>query len=224
MINLQGFGPQLLQGVMTTLQLAAVSLIFGVIIGLAAAMAKLSPIRWLARGVDIATNLLRGLPELLTILILYYGVQNLFNAIFEDYVEVDGFTAGVAALSLVFGSYASETFRGAFLAIPAGQIEAAKSFGMSPFLIFRRIQLPQVWRYALPGLGNLWLVLIKDTSLVSVVGLQELMRKTQIATSVTKSPFTFYSVAAAIFIGLTLLSTFVLLWLEKRSRRGVRMG
>lgn len=224
MINLHGFGPQLLQGVMMTLQLAAVSLIFGIVIGLAAALAKLSPIRWLARGVDVATNLLRGLPELLTILILYYGVQTLFNSIFEEYVEVDGFTAGVAALSLVFGSYASETFRGAFLAIPAGQIEAAKSFGMSPWLIFRRIQLPQVWRYALPGLGNLWLVLIKDTSLVSVVGLQELMRKTQIATSVTKSPFTFYSVAAAIFIALTLVSTLVLRWMEQKSRRGVRMG
>ncbi len=224
MIDLQGFGPQLLEGVLMTLRLAAVSLFLGIIIGLAAAIAKMSSIRWLARGVDILTNLLRGLPELLTILILYYGVQNLFNAIFEDFVEVDGFTAGVAALSLVFGSYASETFRGAFLAIPIGQIEAAKSFGMSPFTVFRRIQLPQMWRYALPGLGNLWLVLIKDTSLVSVVGLQELMRKTQIATSVTKSPFTFYSVAALIFIAITVVSTLFLRWIEKKSRRGVRMG
>jgi His/Glu/Gln/Arg/opine family amino acid ABC transporter permease subunit len=224
MFDLQGFGPQLLEGLLMTAQLAAASLFFGVLIGLAAAMAKLSPIRWLARGVDVFTNLLRGLPELLTILILYYGVQNLFNAVFEDYVEVDGFTAGVAALSLVFGSYASETFRGAFLAIPVGQIEAAKSFGMSPWLVFRRIQLPQVWRYALPGLGNLWLVLIKDTSLVSVVGLQELLRKTQIATAVTKSPFTFYSIAALIFIAITVISTVFLRWMEQKSRRGVRMG
>ncbi len=224
MIDLQGFGPQLLEGVLMTLRLAAVSLFFGIIIGLAAAIAKMSPIRWLARGVDIFTNLLRGLPELLTILILYYGVQNLVNMIFDEYVEVDGFTSGVAALSLVFGSYASETFRGAFLAIPAGQVEAAKSFGMTPFMVFRRIQLPQMWRYALPGLGNLWLVLIKDTSLVSVVGLQELMRKTQIATSVTKSPFTFYTVAALIFIAITVISTLFLRWMEKKSRRGVRMG
>ena len=124
------------------------------------------------------------------------------------------------ALSLAFGAYSSEVFRGAFQSIPAGQIEAARAIGLSRFYTFWKISLPQAWRLSLPGLGNILLVIMKETALVSVVGLDELMRKTQFAVDFTKKPFTFFMVAAFIYLGLTLIVMALTTMLEKRANRG----
>jgi putative lysine/arginine/ornithine/histidine/octopine transport system permease protein len=223
-LDLHGFGPLLLQGLWTTLRIAVASLAIGLVLGLLGAAAKLSRFPWLRIPVDALTNLIRGLPELLVIFLFYFGGSQLLTAISGEYVEVNQFAAGTAALSLTFGAYASETFRGAFLAVPAGQVEAARAFGMRPRQVFFRIQLPQLWRYALPGLGNLWLVLTKDTALVSIIGLVDLMRSAAIAIGTTKQPFLFYGAAALIYFAITVVSMAILARLERRARRGVPGG
>jgi len=229
MLDLQGFGHLLWQGAWVTVQLALVSLFFGLILGLAGAAAKLSPVaplRWLATGY---TTLVRGIPELLLVLTLYFGGSMLLMAVAErfgytEYIEVSPFAAGVAALSIAFGAYATEVFRAAIQAIPQGQWESAAALGMSPTLTFRRVVLPQVWRLALPGLGNLFQVLLKDTALVSVVGLNDLMRQAYVATGSTKEPFTFYMAAALIYLGLTAVSTLISAWLEHRADPALNRG
>jgi polar amino acid transport system permease protein len=125
-------------------------------------------------------------------------------------------------LGLVFGAFASEVLRGGFLAVPAGQIEAGTACGMTPWQVFRRIRLPQMWRFAIPGLGNLWMVLLKDTSLISVIALDELLRWSKVAAETTKQPFTFYMVAAVIYLALAIVSDLGRYKLEARASRGVR--
>lgn len=223
----QGWGDELATGAGMTLLIALVSLAFGLLLGLLGAGAKLARSRWLRAIGEAYTTLIRGIPELLVIFLIFFGGGFLLQAAaevagYDGYVEVDAFVAGVFALSLVFGAFATEVFRGAFLAVPVGQVEAARALGMPAFLTFRRILLPQVWRYALPGLGNLWLVLIKDTSLVSVIALDELARKTQIAVGVEKEPFTLYMAAALIYCAITLVSNLGQGRLERWAARGVR--
>ncbi len=226
MIDLQGFGAQLLVGTALTIELAFASAALGMLIGLGLAGLKLSRSR-LGRGLaDLFTTVFRGVPELIIVLLVYFGasialtnLSDLFGG--EDPVELHPFLAGTLAMGLAFGAYASEVFRGALQALPRGQVEAARAFGMSRSLAFRRIGLPQMWRFALPSLGNIFLVLLKDTSLVSVIGLEELMRKTAIAVSNTKEPFTFYLAAAVIFLAMTVVSMIGLGALERRANRGV---
>jgi polar amino acid transport system permease protein len=215
---LAGFGPQLLAGAAVTLELAFGALALGLALGLAGAAAKLSPRRWISRPVALILNLLRGVPEFLILLIVYFGAAGLVG----DDLAPGPFGAGVFALGLVFGAYASETFRGGFLSVPSGQIEAARAFGMTPAQTFFLVRLPQAWRVALPGIGNLWQGLVKDTSLVSVVGLEELLRKTNIAAQVTKDPFPFYLSAMAIYLAIVTLSNPVFAWAERRAGRGMR--
>lgn len=226
MIDLQGFGQQLLNGTLTTLELAFASLTVGVVLGLIGASAKLShfaPARALATAY---TTLVRGVPELLTVLIIYFGATAVLMGIagwfgYDEYIEISPFGAGVTALGLTFGAYATEVFRGALLAIPKGQREAGLVVGMSRPQIFRRIILPQVWRLALPGLGNLFLVLLKDTALVSVIGLEDIMRKANVAVGYTKEPFLFYLTAAFIYLTLTIVSMVGIHVMEKRANRGL---
>jgi His/Glu/Gln/Arg/opine family amino acid ABC transporter permease subunit len=215
---LAGFGPQLLAGAAVTLELAFGALILGLALGLAGAAAKLSPRRWVSWPATFVLNLLRGVPEFLILLIVYFGAAGLIG----DDLAPGPFGAGVFALGIVFGAYASETFRGGFLSVPFGQIEAARAFGMTPIQVFLLVRLPQAWRVALPGIGNLWQGLVKDTSLVSVVGLEELLRKTNIAAQVTKDPFPFYLAAMAIYLAIITLSNPVFAWAERRASRGVR--
>lgn len=229
MIDLHGFGHQLLQGALVTVELALASLVVGLVLGLLGAAAKLSsikPLQWIA---NIYTTLIRGLPELLTVLIIYFGATTVLMSIaslfgYDEYIEIGAFAAGVTALGLTFGAYATEVFRGAFQSIPKGQHESAVALGMGTFHKFYRIILPQVWRIALPGLGNLFLVLLKDTALVSVVGLEDIMRKANIAVSSTKEAFLFYLVAAIMYLALTVVSMVVVSYLEKRARRGLTRG
>jgi polar amino acid transport system permease protein len=216
--DLAGYGPQLLAGAGVTLEMAFGALALGLLLGLLGAAAKLSPSAWLRVPVTLFLNLLRGVPEFLILLIVYFGASELLG---ED-LAPGPFGAGVFALGSVFGAYSSETFRGGFLAVPAGQLEAARAFGMSGSQAFFLIRLPQAWRFALPGIGNLWQGLVKDTSLVSVVGLEEILRKANIAAQVTKHPFPFYLAAMALYLAIIALSNPAFAWAERRANRGTR--
>jgi len=222
-MDLQGFGHLLLSGAWMTIQLALASLVIGLIIGLIGASAKLSHNR-IARGLATTyTTVVRGVPELLLVLTLYFGGSQILMWIasyfgYDEYIEVGPFAAGVAALAIAFGAYATEVFRMAMLEIPKGQWESAQAIGMTRIQTFFRIIMPQLWRYSLPGLGNLFQVLLKDTALVSVVGLNELMRQAAVGAANTKQPFDFYLAAAVLYLGLTLIATFVTTYLERLSK------
>ncbi len=228
-MDLQGFGHLLISGTWVTAQLALASLAVGLVLGLLGAAAKLSPYRVLRMLATTYTTVVRGIPELLLVLTLYFGGSQLLMWMagwfgYDEYIEIGPFVAGVAALSIAFGAYATEVFRMAMLAIPKGQWESAYAFGMSPFKTFIRIILPQVWRLAIPGLGNLFQVLLKDTALVSVVGLNELMRQAYVASGSTKEPFTFYMAAAIIYLGLTVLATLTTQYLERAANPAAKGG
>ncbi|CAD5105904.1 ABC transporter permease [Zestomonas carbonaria] len=222
--DLYGFGPALAAGALMTIKLALSALALGLVLGLLGALAKTSshkPLQWLG---DAYSTIVRGVPELLWVLLIYFGTVNAMRAIGEwigyPQLELSPFAAGTIALGLCFGSYATEVFRGAILAIPKGHREAGLALGMSKGRILWRLVLPQMWRIALPGLGNLFMILMKDTALVSVIGLGEIMRNAQIAVSVSKKPFTFFLVAALIYLSLTIIAMIGLHFLEKRASRG----
>ncbi len=222
MQNLIDYFPLLMQGLKVTLMLAVSTVIVGLGLGLALAMAKMSRHGWLSRPAFAVTNFMRGIPEFLVLLVIYYGGTQVLNDVLGLPIEVSPFAAGLTALSLVFGAYASETFRGAFQSVPKGQVEAGRAYGFSAWQCFRLIQLPQIWKVAIPGLGNLWQGTVKDTALVSVLGLDDLMRKSNQAAQSTREPFNFYLAAALIFLVITLVSMAILAQLEKRASRGVR--
>jgi putative lysine/arginine/ornithine/histidine/octopine transport system permease protein len=218
MENLTAYLPLLLQGLRMTLMLAVSTLVVGLALGMLLALAKLSHHAWLSRPVYAVTNFLRGIPEFLILLVIYFGGT---QALGPWGLEVGPFAAGLTALALVFGSYASETFRAAFQSVPKGQIEAGRAYGFTAWQCFRLIELPQIWKVAIPGLGNLWQGAVKDTALVSIVGLDDLMRKSNQAAQATREPFTFYFAASLMFLAITLVSMAVIAWLERRARRGV---
>ncbi len=218
-----GFTAQLLMGTVMTVKITLVSTVLGICLGLLGASARLSSLRTIRYLGNAYVGVIRGIPELLIVFLIYFGSTRLLMFIagqfgYHEYIELSPFVAGVIALGLTFGGYATEVFRGAFLAIPSGQREAAEALGMSPWRIFFRIQLPQVWRIALPGLGNLVLVLMKDTALISVIGLEELTRKTSMAVNATREPFTWYLTAAVMYLALTVIATALIHYFEKRSR------
>ncbi|GAB3438351.1 ABC transporter permease [Insolitispirillum peregrinum] len=223
-MDLHGFGPLLLEGVLVTVEVAVTACAVGLMLGLAGAVAKLSEVaalRWLA---EVYTTLFRGLPEFLVVLIVYFAGAAVLTATIGGgtYVDVPPFIAGSLALATTFGAYATEVFRGAIQAIPQGHVEAGLALGLSRRKIFWRLVMPQVMRYALPGLGNLFLVLLKDTALVSMIGVSDLMRQADIARGATRDTFTFYAIAAVMYLTLTAITTAVLARLEQRANRGVR--
>lgn len=212
-----------MQGLKLTILLAVSTMVLGLVLGLLLAMAKLSKLRWLSRASFAFTNFVRGIPEFLVLLIIYFGGTQLLDGLLgPGVINVSPWIAGLTALTLVFGAYASETIRGAFQAVSKGQVEAARAYGFSSWQAFRIVQLPQIWRIALPGIGNLWQGSLKDTALVSIVGLDDLMRKANQAAQTTREPFTFYMAAALIFLLLTIVSMAIFTHLEKRASRGDR--
>lgn len=222
--DLHGFGPALAAGTWMTLKLSLAAVGVGLLLGLLGAIARTSASPFLRLLGGTYTTLVRGVPETLWVLMIYYGTVSGLNAIgaplgYPD-LALSPFAAGTLALGLCFGAYATEVFRGALLAIPRGQREAGLALGLSAPRIFWRLILPQLWRTALPGLGNLYMILLKDTALVSLISLEELMRKAGVAANATREPFTFYMSAAAIYLGLTALTMLALHWLEKRTGRG----
>lgn len=220
----RGWGDEIVSGLLVTLALAAVTLPIGIGLGFVLALAKNSGDNRLERAATIFTTTFRALPELLTLLLIYYGgqiaIQKLVRALFDAYVEISSFAAGVVALSLVLSSFSSEVFLSAFRGIQRGQYEGAYALGLRRGVTLRLVVLPQLIRLALPGLSNLWLILLKDTSLVSVIALSDLLRNVNVAVGVTKEPFFFYSVACLIYLALAIVSSVGLGGIDRWSRRG----
>lgn len=226
---LHGFLPSLLEGAAVTLGVALSSLAVAVALGLAGALAKLSRSRAAQAVAATYTTLIRGVPDLVLMLLIFYGGQVAVNTVapmmgHEDYIDIDPFIAGVLTIGFIFGAYLTESFRGAFLAVPPGQREAGLAYGMSPRQVLVRITLPQMLRHALPGLSNNWLVLIKSTAIVSIIGLSDLMTRGQQAAGNTREPFSFYLAVALIYLVFTSVSELVFAWANRRLAIGVRKG
>ncbi|MEH6641714.1 ABC transporter permease subunit [Vreelandella glaciei] len=217
-------GP-IFSGALTTVQIAVLAYAIGLLLGLLGAGAKLSP--WAPlRGLATAySTLIRAVPELLLILLLYYAGAQALDALLAHLgmagaVQITGFATAVGVLAFVQGAYMTEVFRGAILAIPRGQLEAADAFGFSRWARFHRIVLPGMLPNALPGMSNLWLILIKDTALISVIGFNELFFTIQQAAASSRAYFLFYAAAGVIYLLMTLSSTALFARLERHVRRG----
>jgi histidine transport system permease protein len=226
MFDLAGYGPQIFDGTVTTVELSLLSLLVSFLLGLVGAAAKLSKNRAFSIMATVYTTLIRGVPDLVLMLLLFYSLQIWLNDATDyfnmDQINLDPFTSGVITLGFIYGAYFTETFRGAFMAVPRGQLEAARAFGMKPFLVFRRVLFPQMMRYALPGLGNNWQVILKATALVSLIGLSDIIKATQDAGKGTFRMFYFSVLAGVVYLALTVVSNGVLLLLERKYTVGVR--
>lgn len=224
---LQGFLPSLIEGAGTTLSVAVCSLLVAVVLGIAGALMKLSPSRILRGVATIYTTVIRGVPDLVLMLLIFYGGQLAMNEIApklgaKGFIDINPFIAGVATIGFIFGAYLTETFRGAMMAVPAGQREAGIAYGMTSSGVFVRIVFPQMVRFALPGFTNNWLVLVKSTALVSVIGLSDMMNRAGLAAGTTREPFTFYLAVALLYLVITTVSVLLLRALERRYSLGVR--
>ncbi|MBT8354025.1 MAG: ABC transporter permease [Desulfofustis sp.] len=227
MLSLHGYGPSIFEGTLLTLEVSLASLLIAMLLGISGALAKLSGARSLRLVATFYTTIIRGIPDLVLMLLVFYGGQMLINQLgpllgYDGYIDINPFIAGVLTIGFIFGAYMTETFRGAILAVNKGQLEAGTAYGMSGFMVFRRITLPQMVRHALPGFGNNWLVLVKTTALVSIIGLNDMVRKAGLAAGATRKPFTFYLVVAVNYLLITTISIYILKYLERRYSVGVR--
>ena len=217
----------ILQGSVMTVGVSLAALLVSVILGLAGAAAKLSGRPALVALATVYTTLIRGIPELVLMLLIFYGGSIGLNHLMESLgsetvIDINPFAAGVLTIGFIYGAFMTETFRGALLAIPKGQAEAAWAFGMSRSQTFIRITAPQMVRYALPGFTNNWLVLIKATALVSLIGLQEMTYLAKQASAATRSPFVFFLFTAALFLIYTTVSLIALKKLNARFSLGTQ--
>ncbi|PZP44649.1 MAG: ABC transporter permease [Azospirillum brasilense] len=233
-LDLMGFGPQgwgaaMLLAALVTLAVALSGFLVGLAIGALGAWAKLSGGRLLRGLADAYTTVLRGIPELLVIYLFYFGSSAVLTPLAHllgagGFFSLPGFLAGTLAVGVVCGAYHTEVLRGAFRAVPAGEIEAALAAGMPRLLRLRRIVAPLVLRHALPGLGNVWQIVLKDTALISVTGVVELMRQAQIGAGSTRQPFSFFLGAAILYLVISSLSGWGLRSAERHALRGLRRG
>lgn len=220
----EGWGDNIAKGVLLTVTLALATLPLGLAVGFFVALGKRSQDRTLRLAANIYTTIFRGLPELLTLFLVFYGAQIGLQKLIQlvspgTTIEINAFVAGMIALGTVFSSYASEVFLAAFRAIPQGQFEGGHAVGLSNGQTMRLVILPQLIRLALPGLSNLWLILLKDTALVSVIGLADILRQTSIAARVTKEAFLFFGIACLLYLVLAMLSSIVLGAIEGWAKR-----
>ncbi len=219
-----GWGANLLRGLANSLKIAFGAFGFGLLIGLFGAYGKLYGGPVLRDLLAIYTTVIRAVPELVLILILYYVGTDLINkassAMGYGRVEISGVVAGIWVLGIVQGAYSIEVLRGAILAVPPGQIEAARAFGMPPMMTMWRVTIPAMMSFATPGLANLWLIATKDTALLAIVGFSELTLETRQAASSTRAYFTFFLAAGGLYLMVTLCSGVVFAWIEKWARRG----
>ncbi len=219
-----GWGGTLLVGAASTIAISAGAFLIGILLGTGGALGKLSGNRPLGLLLNVYTTAIRAIPELILIVGLYYagmdGLNRLLAGLKLPAIEVNGFVVAVVVLGFVQGAYMTEVLRGAILAIPVGQIDAAKAFGMGPMLRFRRVILPSLLPNALPGLANLWMSVTKDSALVAVVGYQELALATRLAGASTKHYFIFFLASALLYLALTLVSNIVFNLIERHVRRG----
>ncbi|MEI6898187.1 MAG: ABC transporter permease [Psychromonas sp.] len=230
----------LLQGAWLTVQVALLSLLLAITLGLLGALAKISHSPVLRFIATSYTTIIRGIPDLILMLLIFFGGQILINklcyslnetineyftgydanhewyAYLPDYIDISPYVAGIMTIGFIFGAYMAETFRGAILSVEKGQIEAATAYGMSKSKIFFRVTFPQMMRHALPGIGNNWLVLLKTTALVSIIGLQDIVKIAGDASGSTQQPFTFYLAVAFVFLFFTAISSAFLKRLETK--------
>jgi len=223
-----GWGDEMLKGALMTVLVSISAMAIGLFVAVFGTMAKMSNSSFV-RGIgNTYTTIVRGVPELLVIYLLYFGLNNAVMGIakgvfgYDQYIELPVFLVAALAVGLISGAYSTEVIRGAFLSVPKGQVEAAKSVGMNKFLIFHRVLVPQVLRYALPGLGNVWQLTLKDTALVMVTGLVEIMRQSYVGSGSTHEPFVFYITAALLYLVLTSVSSKALNGAENWANKGVR--
>jgi octopine/nopaline transport system permease protein len=223
-----GWGDEFFYATLITISVAICSFSFGIVLAAGAAAMKLSNYKILQSIANAYTTVVRGIPELLVIYLVFYGGNTILMSIakgafnYTEYIELPIFLMGVLCIGLSSGAYSTEVIRGAVLAIPVGTIEAAKAIGMKTSTRFRRILIPQIARYALPGLGNVWQLTLKETSLISVIGLAEIVRIAQIGAGSEKQPFTFFFTGLILFLVLASLSDRGYLSIEKWANRGVR--
>ena len=208
---LDGYLPQIIDGCKMTIMVSVTSIFIGVILGVIGALGEMSNSKIILKISKGINSIVRGLPELLILFVIYFMGTILLSKVFGKYTEINIFLTGVIALSIIFGAYAAQTFRGAFLHIHKGQKESAMALGLSSWITFKKILFPQALRYALPGLSNLCLTTLKDSSLISLIGLHELTFKSQLAATQSYKPFTFYLVCGLIYLILTSLFELVLL-------------
>jgi arginine/ornithine transport system permease protein len=203
--------PAVLEAGWLTVALALSSVVLASILGLFGALCKLSSNRFVVRCATWYTTIVRGIPDLVIMFVVFYSLPGLVNQVLiavggSGEFQLDPFVAGVSTLGLIFGAYMTETFRGALLHIPRGQIEAGYAFGMTASQVFTRIVLPQMVRLAIPGFTNNWLVLAKGTAIVSLIGLHDLMFRARGAAEATRDPFFFYVLAGAFYLAVTIIS------------------
>jgi len=231
-IELMGFGPTgwgllLLRATAMTVAVSSVAFLLGSVLGALIAWARIEGNRALRFAAESYTIVLRGIPDLLVIFLLYFGGSAAMTAVghalgAQGFVGINAFASGAIAVGIISGAYQSEIFRGAFGAIPKGELEAARAVGMSRRLLFRRIIVPQTLRFAIPGLGNVWQLALKESALISVVGLTEILRQAQVGAGSTRQPFAFFITAAALYLVLSSVSGWGFQRAEAVAMRGVR--
>jgi octopine/nopaline transport system permease protein len=223
----QGWADEMAYGVLVTLAVSVSALAIGLVFGTLGAWAKIAGAAPLRAAADAYTTVLRGIPDLLVIYLLYFGGSTALTALArmlgaKGFVGVDAFAAGAIAVGIISGAYQSEIFRGAYQAIARGELEAARSVGMPRALLFRRIIVPQALRFAIPGLGNVWQLALKESALISVVGLTEILRQAQVGAGSTRQPFAFFITAAMLYLVLSTISGWGFRRAEAAGMRGVR--
>jgi len=217
-----GYLPLILKGMIITVEVALLSLVFSLILGILAASARLygGPIAKTIAGVY--TTVIRGIPDLVLMMLIFFGGQVLVNKVGDkfgwEYIDIDPFIAGVLTIGFIFGAYMGETFRGAIMAVSKGEIEAGHAYGMSGFQVFTHITFPSMVKHAIPGFFNNWLVLVKTTALVSVIGLEDMVFSAKIAGDTLRQPFTFYMLVGFLFLLITAVSDLAMRYFERRYR------
>ncbi len=214
----------MLRGLLSSVQIALGAYGVGLLIGIGGAYGKLYGGPVVRDLLGLYTTVVRAVPELVLILMLYFAGTDLVNRVLIAFghqpVDINGLIAGIGVLGIVQGAYSTEVLRGAIMSIPQGQIEAARAYGMPPGLLLRRITLPAMLPFAIPGLANLWLIATKDTALLAIVGFNELTQTTRLAAGATKAYFTFFLAAGALYLALTLFSNVIIARVERWARRG----
>ncbi len=221
-----GYSLLILDGAFTTITLAIISLVVAMMLGVICAMGKLSRFSIISFVCQAYTSVIRGVPDLVLMLLIFYGLQTLVNTITDffgmAFIEINALIAGIVTLGFIYGAYFTETFRGAYLSVPKETLNAATALGFTKFQVFFYIMFPLMMRFALPGIANNWLVILKATALVSLLGLSDLVKATKMAGEATYSPLYFALIAAGFYLFFTSISNVILWWLERHYSLGVR--
>ncbi len=219
-----GYLPMILKGMIITIEVALLSLVLSLFLGILAASARLyggAISRIIATSY---TTIIRGIPDLVLMMLIFFGGQILINNIGDkfgsDYIDIDPMIAGIITIGFIFGAYMGETFRGAIMAVNKGQIEAGHAYGMTGLQVFIHITFPAMIRHAIPGFFNNWLVLVKTTALVSVIGLEDMVYSAKVAGDTLRQPFTFYVLVGFLFLLITAVSDLAMRWFERKYNVG----